>query len=192
MRSCMKPGCDKEAVTVQHLTCIDKDHCLEHSNEQERQHIMSERQSLLVGDFRRPVGSTIAFAGGKATSSKIPRFDLIPREALVRLADRFKAGIERHKEKAWNALSDNQECLQDVDMILARVGHVIDHATKLRDMLVQCGAVKSGSLGSTEFIGDDDAAAILWGGAFLVCACPVAKSIVKTPTNVIDVEEDND
>ena len=99
-------------------------------------------------------------AGGVVTSSQIPGLHLIPTEALVRLAERFELGIQRKGwDKAWNGCSANQECLTDRDFILDRIGHTIYHALKLRDSIV------NGNLD-----GDDDAGAIIWGGAFLCCA----------------------
>ncbi len=109
----------------------------------------------------------IPFAGGKVSSSKSPRFELIPTVALVRLADRFELGLERKADKAWNAMTPNQEVLQDRAFVLSRIAHVISHALKLRDKVIAGGVM-----------GDDDAAAILWGGAFLVCA-----SAAKVPLN---------
>lgn len=89
--------------------------------------------------------------------SKIPRLELIPRAALLRLAERFELGIENYKEKSWNALSPNQECLGDREMAIARTAHAMDHASKLL-------AILSGQIPDD---GDDHAGAILWAGAFL-------------------------
>jgi hypothetical protein len=97
---------------------------------------------------------------GKVSSSKIPGFHLIPTEALVRLALRFDVGVERKKELAWNALTANQDMLTNKEFILHRIGHVINHAQKLRDKIVA----------GTSDLGDDDAGAIIWAGAFLCCA----------------------
>lgn len=89
--------------------------------------------------------------------SKIPRLELIPREALVRLAARFELGVVNYQDKAWNGLSPNQECLADQEMAIARAAHVLDHASKLI-------AILSGQIPDD---GDDHAGAILWAGAFL-------------------------
>lgn len=105
----------------------------------------------------------IPMAGGKVSSSKAPRIDLIPTEPIYRLAKRFEVGVERKKEMAWNALTPNQEVLRDQEFILSRITHVITHALKLRDKIIDGAAI--GTDGD-----DDDAGAIIWGGAFLCCA----------------------
>jgi len=108
---------------------------------------------------RNPRGM-VKFSGGKGSSSAQPRFELVPTEALVRLVERFELGIERRPDgSAWNALSGNQEVLVDRDFILNRIGHLIGHALRLRDKV---------STGKP--LGDDDAGAIIWAGAFLCCA----------------------
>ncbi len=101
----------------------------------------------------------VIFKGG-ASSSKIPRFDLIPRQALVRLAKRYELGIEKHGENAWNIGNENQAPLDDKEWIIARLAHVIDHATKAIDKI----------RGHAPIDEDDDAAAIMWGGSVLVAA----------------------
>ncbi len=100
-------------------------------------------------------------AGGKIASTKIPRVELIPTEAINRLASICELGLERKKEKAWNALTRNQEILQDKEMMFDRIGHVIAHAMKLRDKLMK---------DDFTIDEDDDAAAIMWGGMYLCCA----------------------
>jgi len=107
----------------------------------------------------------VAMAGGAVSSSELPSLHLIPTEALVRLAQRFDLGVVRKKEKAWNAISLNQQVLADREFILHRIGHVIIHAMKLRDKL----------LGAAVDDGDDDAGAIAWAGAFLCCATKALK-----------------
>lgn len=101
----------------------------------------------------------VPLAGGIVSSSAIPGFHLIPTEALTRLAARFELGLERKGDKAWNAITDNQQCLTARDFVLSRIDHVIGHAMKLRDKLVRGMPLD-----------DDDAGAIIWGGAFLCCA----------------------
>ncbi len=101
----------------------------------------------------------VIFKSG-ASSSKIPRFDLIPRVALIALAHRYELGIERHGTRAWNVSSPDQSPLEDIDFLTARLAHVIDHATKAIDKLH----------GRLPDDGDDDAAAIMWGGSVLAAA----------------------
>ena len=103
----------------------------------------------------------VKFASG-GTSSKQPRFELIPYTALIRAALRFELGIENRPDgSSWNALSENyQRCLEDKAFILARAAHTAQHAMKLKAILA----------GEIPDDGDDHAGAILWGGCFLACA----------------------
>lgn len=106
-------------------------------------------------------------AGGKIASSHSPAFHLIPRAALIALANRCQLGVERKGDKAWNAITTgNQHCLTDRELILHRISHVIDHATKLRDRLVAADSTSDYSI----LAEDDDSAAVMWGGMFLCCA----------------------
>ena len=105
----------------------------------------------------------IPMAGGKVASSVGPPFHLIPTSALTHLANRFQKGIERKGDKAWNALSNNQECLTDKAFVIERMSHVIHHALKLRDQLQN--GVQAGDESMTE-----NAAAMAWGGIFAICA----------------------
>ena len=107
-----------------------------------------------------PNAKEIPMAGGIVSSSECPPYHLIPTEALTRLAYRFQAGIDRKGDKAWNAISQNGDCLTDKQFILARISHVIAHANKLRDKI-------SAGLPLDD---DDDAGGIIWAGAFLCCA----------------------
>jgi hypothetical protein len=98
---------------------------------------------------------SLIFSSG-AASSKIPRYDLIPHNALKRLVERFELGLERHKERSWNGRS-SQEYLLDKEWVIARAAHAIDHAFKLLTKLHR-----------KEPLEDDDAAAIAWAG---ICLC---------------------
>ncbi len=93
-----------------------------------------------------------------AASSKCPRFDYIPRQALIRVAQRFELGVKNLGDRAWNATSANQAPLTDREFVIARATHAIDHATKLIDKLIK---------GEHLIDIDDDAAAIAWAGLFL-------------------------
>jgi hypothetical protein len=89
----------------------------------------------------------------KAKSSKVPRLDLIPREALLRLAKRFELGLEHYGKDNWrNGLADHE-------YILERIAHIQNHCAILVEKLE----------GRIPPDGDDDVGAILWGGAFLSC-----------------------
>lgn len=92
----------------------------------------------------------VASAKG-ATSSRVPRVDLIPYRAIVRLAARFEYGLQRHGLDNW------RKGLGDEEYMLERAAHVALHAlqfiNKRRGYLLDDG--------------EDDIGAILWGGAFL-------------------------
>lgn len=113
----------------------------------------------------RTVIGIIEFAEGKVASSKCPAFHLIPTVALLRLVQRFELGQERKKDKAWNATTD-QSVLLDRAWVMERLNHVIKHALDLRDKLSRndLAAIES----------EDDAAAIMWAGAFLCAATDAA------------------
>lgn len=93
---------------------------------------------------------------GLTSSSIKPRYSLIPKPALDALANRFKLGEVKHKDKSWNALS-NQKGLENEDWVISRAEHVIHHTMlyiqKLKGLIPDDG--------------DDDAAAIMWGGTCL-------------------------
>lgn len=109
----------------------------------------------------------VSMAGGLAASTKGPAIHLIPTAVLERLAERFELGVERKGSKAWNAVSANQDCLKDEDFVIERISHIIHHAMKLRDK------IHSGYFKGIEQ--DNDAAAVAWGGAFLICAVEALK-----------------
>lgn len=116
----------------------------------------------------------VPMAGGKASSSKGPPLHLIPTVALVGLAERFALGEERKGDKAWNAGSNNQECLLDKGWLIERCSHIIHHAMKMRDILV--GKEQEETL-------YENAGAVAWAGAFFLCAADaIAKEEKKKPT----------
>ena len=102
-------------------------------------------------------------AASGATSSAIEAFDQLPYHAMRRLALRFSLGEQRHGRHNW------RKGLLDKQYVIGRAGHVIRHALKLI-------AVMEGFI---EDDGDDNAAAILWGGAFLVEAEEAMKAAGK-------------
>jgi hypothetical protein len=93
--------------------------------------------------------TTSAISGAK--SSAVPRLDLIPHRALVRLAGRYEKGLARYGRNNW------QKGLTELDYVLERAAHVLNHTLILIEKLQ----------GLRPDDGDDDAAAIMWGGAFL-------------------------
>ena len=101
----------------------------------------------------RREGDKVIFKSG-ASGSKIPRFELIPRDPLVRLVARLELGLEIHKERAWNGMADNKACLLDRAWLISRAGHVQDHAMKLIEKFKGARPMDDG---------EDDAAAIGFG-----------------------------
>jgi hypothetical protein len=104
---------------------------------------------------------------GTAASTKIPRYELIPKAALMSLASRFEKGIERHAEKAWNALSPNYESALTKEWVTARLAHAIDHAYNAL-LKLQNGIDD----------GEDDAGALMFAGAVLA----VYKTLMQPAT----------
>lgn len=106
----------------------------------------------------------IEHAGGIVTSSKVPALHLIPTEALLCLADRFEVGTKRKGDGAWNALTKNQECLDDNAFLIERCSHIIRHTMMLRDQLAH------GYNSDDEDTPYENAGAIIFGGALMACA----------------------
>lgn len=100
------------------------------------------------------------------TSSKKPRFAMIPYAALGALAERFDMGEKKHGDKSWNALTD-QTAMKDEAWIVSRAEHIIHHA--YRYLLKLKGLIPDD--------GDDDAGAIMWGG----CVLSEAKRLKAVP-----------
>lgn len=89
---------------------------------------MNERCSSIgcVGDKNHEGPHVLEFHG--VTSTKIPRFELIPKSALESLALRFELGIERKGDGAWNALTRHKaEALKDSAFVIERLSHCISH-----------------------------------------------------------------
>jgi hypothetical protein len=107
---------------------------------------------------------------GNASSSKQPRWELVPRKALLRLVERFEMGERRKGDKAWNGRSENQDVLLNREFVASRVAHVINHAYALLDKME----------GRIPDDGDDDAAAIAWGGIFLCEVTDALKAAKKS------------
>lgn len=106
------------------------------------------------------------FASG-AVSSKNPRYDLLPPEALKRIIRRFELGMERHKEAAWNIRAGNDHFLRDRNWVIERAGHAIDHSFKLIAKLINGDPLFGDGV-------DDDAAAIGWAG---ICLCQATEAL---------------
>jgi hypothetical protein len=96
------------------------------------------------------------------TSTKQPRLSLIPHAGLVNAAKRFELGLEKHGEKAWNSLPNNQTALLDRDWLIERCSHAIEHCYRLIDYLHK----DFGILESLD-VAEGDAGAIAWCGLVL-------------------------
>lgn len=106
----------------------------------------------VVGKFQLTSSSRdekITFASGASSSGKLPRFDLIPRIALQKLAERFTLGSIKYGDFNY------KKGFNDKKFILDRINHLRNH----------CDALISPK--NAEEWDDDNIAAILWGGAFL-------------------------
>ena len=99
------------------------------------------------------------FASGASSSPGTPRFDLIPREALGPLADRFEKGLTYGRDN-W------RKGVADEDFLTDRFNHTINHLylalSKSREQMPDDG--------------DDDLAAAAWGCIFLIAAREIRKT----------------
>lgn len=100
---------------------------------------------------------------GGATSSKLEAYDQLPYHAMLRLAARYGLGEIKHGRHNW------RKSLTDQKYVLHRLGHVIHHALKAI-------AIIEGFMPDD---GDDNAGAIMWGGAFLAESQEALKSSSK-------------
>lgn len=121
------------------------------------------------GTYAPSESNKVEFADGKVVSSKCPSFQLIPTISLLRLVERFELGQQRKGDKAWNATTD-QSVLLDRSWVMERLNHVIKHALDLRDKLSLLSKEGSKEEALKSIKVEDDAAAIMWAGAFLIAA----------------------
>jgi hypothetical protein len=68
---------------------------------------------------------------GTTRSTKAPSFHLIPRVGLVRIADRFQLGLEKHGEGNWERSLLRREDAKA--FAVEAYNHLIDHALKMAD-----------------------------------------------------------
>ena len=99
-----------------------------------------------------------------ATASECPDFAQIPLGALMALARRYELGEKKHGRDNW------RKGLADKSYVIARLNHTIYHCLKLVEKIE----------GKRPLDSDDDAGAIMWGGAFAVeavkalCMLPIS------------------
>ena len=116
------------------------------------------------------------------TSTKQIRLSLIPHRGLVNAAKRFELGLERHGEKAWNNLSENQSALQDRDWLIERCSHGIEHLYRLIDFYAGKGGI---SLEDAK----GDAGAAAWCGLVLGEALCTQTEIPLPPPKPSEIRE---
>lgn len=107
--------------------------------------------------------------------SKVPKFELAPRVAMLRLIRRIEYGEITKGKNAWNAASDNQEALADRTALAKRLGHAINHAYNLLEKLYS--GVPLYDLSKN----DDDAAALMWAGMYACCATDAMEKTSEDP-----------
>lgn len=133
-----------------------------------------------IGDVNSPdtcPSCTVAAAreklNAKPVSSYCPPFNLIPLSALICLAKRYELGAKKYGSHSWIS---NMEKI-GVDYVIERLNHVVYHCLKLIGKLE----------GRIPWDGDDDAGAILWGGA---CAAEAFKRLPELQNVNVDPERD--
>lgn len=125
---------------------------------------IEETYARAVGEVEPPLYLSDAtvpqeMAGGMAHSVGTPSYHLIPSIALIELANQYALGESIKGKDAWNAFSDNQHVLLNKEALAIRLGHVISHSLSML-----------GDLVADKPLNIRDAAAIMWGGSFAICA----------------------
>lgn len=133
-------------------------------------HIIANGGALLLKEEPQEIVNGLQF-------SVVPQYELLPREALLRLIRRAELGQKTKGKNAWNALSDNQESLLSKEALCKRLGHAIDHAYKLMDRVVNDKPLFDHD------INEDDAAALMWAGMYACCATALIKERSCLPTH---------
>lgn len=122
--------------------------------------------------------------------SVVPKFELIPREAILRLVRRIEYGECTKGKNAWNGLTPNQDKLLSKEALVKRLGHAVDHVYKLIDRLQNGQPLIEGN--------EDDAAAIMWAGMYACSATaliqgescqPYQKTMIPSPSASTDPKE---
>jgi hypothetical protein len=108
---------------------------------------------------------------GLLVSADTLPYHLIPPVALRELCKRIRLGEEIKGKDAWNALSDNQQVLDSRKALAHRLGHLISHAYGLLEK------IQAGEKWSRDDLGE--AAAVMWGGMYAICAIDRQRSPEK-------------
>lgn len=117
---------------------------------------------------------------GNGASSQIPPVHLIPRVLVDNLANRFAAGVASKGDKAWNAMSTNQDLLISVEFLKDRLGHAIRHSYLLLEALSRIEHAEDFlKVGRTLPDPAEDAAAICWNGGYAICALEALRELVS-------------
>jgi len=114
-------------------------------------------------------------------SSRIPRYEMIPPVAIRALANRFEYGYEIRGGEAWNAGSVDQTVLVNVEWLRTRLAHGIDHALRMMEVLNTATSEGKQALiinaSTYQKLSEmqEDAAALMFAGALMVCAADAFK-----------------
>jgi len=97
-----------------------------------------------------------------ATASVAPQFQYLPLNAILKMCKRFADGAKKHEPFGWMRGLVGRPPLPpipspEMEYALERANHVIYHTLKYQRKLQ----------GLLPDDGDDDAAAIMWGGSVL-------------------------
>jgi hypothetical protein len=122
---------------------------------------------------RNPI--EVQFQSGAASSS-CPNFALIPYAAMIAFARRHERGIRLKGDKAWNALSPNQNPLEDREFLINRLVHAIDHSYLAIGRLA--GIIPPAS--EEEEADGGDEGAIMFAGGLLAAAKAKMREVACT------------
>lgn len=68
-------------------------------------------------------------SGGATRSEKAPRYDLVPREGIRRIANRFELGAEKHGAGNWMLSLQNETDARQ--FCIEAYNHLLEHAQKM-------------------------------------------------------------
>jgi hypothetical protein len=100
-----------------------------------------------------PADDRHTFTSGAMSSGRKPRYDLIPTQALRRIANRFEEGVDKYGQDNW------RKGIHDTMWLLDRTNHAIEHLKKIQANLHS---------GLTQISLDDDAAAVAWAAIIIM------------------------